>query len=44
LKTLAIIGGTGLGQLEGLEIVRSHPVETPFGYHVMKRLDPDKVP
>jgi 5'-methylthioinosine phosphorylase len=31
LKSLAIIGGTGLDQLDGLEIVRSHPVETPFG-------------
>jgi 5'-methylthioinosine phosphorylase len=31
LKTLAIIGGTGLDQLEGLQIVRSHPLETPFG-------------
>ena len=31
MKQLAVIGGTGLEQLSGLEIVASHPVETPFG-------------
>ena len=31
MKTLAIIGGTGLDQLDGLQILQSHPVETPFG-------------
>lgn len=31
MKTLAIIGGTGLDQFEGLQILQSHPVETPFG-------------
>jgi 5'-methylthioinosine phosphorylase len=31
LKPLAIIGGTGLDELEGLEVVREHPVQTPFG-------------
>lgn len=31
MKTLAVIGGTGLDQLKGLEIVASHTVETPFG-------------
>ena len=31
MKTLGIIGGTGIDQLEGLEIVDSHAVETPYG-------------
>jgi 5'-methylthioinosine phosphorylase len=31
VKPLAIIGGTGIDELEGLEIVRDHRVETPFG-------------
>ncbi|QFU76146.1 S-methyl-5'-thioinosine phosphorylase [Halioglobus maricola] len=31
MKTLAVVGGTGLDQLKGLEIVDSHAVETPFG-------------
>ena len=30
-KTLAIIGGTGLTQLEGLKIQQAHDVKTPFG-------------
>lgn len=29
--TLAIIGGTGIEQLEGLETVSSHRVDTPYG-------------
>jgi 5'-methylthioinosine phosphorylase len=28
---LAIIGGTGIHELEGLEVVREHSVQTPFG-------------
>ncbi|MCW8885708.1 MAG: S-methyl-5'-thioadenosine phosphorylase [Motiliproteus sp.] len=28
---LAIIGGTGIYQLEGLKVIESHSVETPFG-------------
>ena len=31
MKPLAIIGGTGVDELEGLEVVRDHSVETPFG-------------
>ena len=31
MPDLAIIGGTGLTALEGLEILRREPVETPFG-------------
>ena len=31
MTTLAIIGGTGLTTLEGLEITREESVETPFG-------------
>lgn len=31
MKTLGIIGGTGIDQLEGLEIVASHTIDTPFG-------------
>lgn len=29
--TLAVIGGTGLASLDGLEILREHAVATPFG-------------
>lgn len=28
---LAIVGGTGLYELSGLEVLREHPAETPFG-------------
>ncbi|MEZ5502604.1 MAG: S-methyl-5'-thioinosine phosphorylase [Halioglobus sp.] len=28
---MAIIGGTGIDELEGLEVVREHEVQTPFG-------------
>jgi len=31
MKPLAIIGGTGIEELEGLEVVREHHVQTPFG-------------
>lgn len=31
MKMLGIIGGTGIEQLEGLEIVDSHAVDTPYG-------------
>ncbi len=31
MKILGIIGGTGIDQLEGLEIVDSHAVDTPYG-------------
>ncbi|MEH6609901.1 MAG: S-methyl-5'-thioinosine phosphorylase [Halioglobus sp.] len=31
MSCVAVIGGTGLDQLQGLEIVASHPVDTPFG-------------
>ena len=31
MTRLAVIGGTGLNQLAGLEIVERHPVETPWG-------------
>ena len=31
MKILAIIGGTGLDELEGLQLLQSHRVETPFG-------------
>jgi 5'-methylthioinosine phosphorylase len=31
LKSLAIIGGTGVDQLEGLEVLRNHHMQTPFG-------------
>jgi len=31
VSLLAIIGGTGVDQLDGLEISQSHPVETPYG-------------
>ncbi|MEP4148134.1 MAG: S-methyl-5'-thioinosine phosphorylase [Halioglobus sp.] len=31
MRTLGIIGGTGIEQLDGLEIVDSHAVDTPYG-------------
>jgi 5'-methylthioinosine phosphorylase len=31
LKPLAIIGGTGIAELEGLEVLREHHLQTPFG-------------
>ena len=31
MKPLAIIGGTGFDQLEGLTILREHEINTPFG-------------
>lgn len=31
MKVPAIIGGTGIDELEGLEIIASHCLETPFG-------------
>ena len=31
MRPLAIIGGTGVDELEGLEVVQDHRVETPFG-------------
>lgn len=31
MSALAIIGGTGLDQLEGLEVIREHAVNTPYG-------------
>jgi 5'-methylthioinosine phosphorylase len=31
VKPLAIIGGTGIDELDGLEVVREHSVQTPFG-------------
>jgi 5'-methylthioinosine phosphorylase len=31
MTLLAIIGGTGVDELEGLDIVRSHTVHTPYG-------------
>jgi 5'-methylthioinosine phosphorylase len=31
LKPLAIIGGTGVAELEGLEVLREHHLQTPFG-------------
>jgi 5'-methylthioinosine phosphorylase len=31
VTTLAIIGGTGLEQLEGLSLLQSHAVDTPYG-------------
>jgi 5'-methylthioinosine phosphorylase len=31
VKPLAIIGGTGIDELEGLEVVRDHGISTPFG-------------
>lgn len=31
MKQLAIIGGTGIDEWEGLEVVRDHAISTPFG-------------
>jgi 5'-methylthioinosine phosphorylase len=31
MKRLAIIGGTGVDELEGLQILGSHPLDTPYG-------------
>jgi 5'-methylthioinosine phosphorylase len=31
MKPLAIIGGTGIDELEGLEVLREHSLPTPFG-------------
>jgi 5'-methylthioinosine phosphorylase len=31
MTALGIIGGTGIDELEGLEVVRDHQVQTPFG-------------
>ena len=31
MTTIALIGGTGLNQLEGMEMLRQHSVETPWG-------------
>ena len=31
MNALAIIGGTGVEELEGLEVLREHCIETPFG-------------
>ncbi|MEH6588173.1 MAG: S-methyl-5'-thioinosine phosphorylase [Halioglobus sp.] len=31
MTTLGIVGGTGIDQLEGLEIVGSHTIDTPYG-------------
>lgn len=31
MTTLGIIGGTGIDQLEGLEMVASHTIDTPYG-------------
>ena len=31
MKPLAIIGGTGVAELEGLEVLREHHLQTPFG-------------
>ncbi len=31
MKPLAIIGGTGVDELDGLEVVATHDVQTPFG-------------
>jgi 5'-methylthioinosine phosphorylase len=31
VKPLAIIGGTGIDELEGLEVLRDHRINTPFG-------------
>jgi len=32
MKALAIIGGTGVDELEGLEVLRAHAVTTPYGH------------
>lgn len=31
MSVLAVIGGTGLEQLEGLQVCEQHTVETPYG-------------
>ncbi|MAT93945.1 MAG: 5'-methylthioadenosine phosphorylase [Halioglobus sp.] len=31
MSALAIIGGTGVDQWEGLDVVREHPLDTPYG-------------
>lgn len=31
MKVLGVIGGTGIDQLEGLDIVENHAIETPYG-------------
>lgn len=31
MKQLAIIGGTGVDQLDGLDVIRSHSLQTPYG-------------
>ena len=31
MKPLAVIGGTGISELEGLEVVGEHNVDTPYG-------------
>ena len=31
MKPLAIIGGTGIAELDGLEVLQEHVVQTPFG-------------
>jgi len=31
MKPLAVIGGTGISELEGLEVVGEHTVDTPYG-------------
>lgn len=31
MKPLAIIGGTGIDELQGLEVIQEHSVSTPFG-------------
>ena len=36
-KIVGVIGGSGLYDIDGLEDVEEHVVETPFGYHIIKR-------
>ena len=31
MKVLGVIGGTGLAHLEGIEHVRTHQIDTPYG-------------
>jgi 5'-methylthioinosine phosphorylase len=31
MKTLAIIGGTGIEELDGLEVLQAHTLQTPYG-------------
>ena len=31
MRPLAIIGGTGIDDLEGLEVLKEHCVQTPYG-------------